>query len=172
MEEERLEQIIRDNNLLDNEQMEAARSEMRDAADRGENISLLEAAVKKGLLTQDQADEVNREADFEVSTSETQDISEALPSEQEPEPSGEEADQEPAQPAEENTGEEKTAAADSDQAETTEASIAGEEVPQQVEQAQTEAATQEEKTKPPYTAIAIGLLILIALIILGAIFNR
>lgn len=170
MEEERLEQIIRDNNLLDNEQMEAARSEMRDAADRGENISLLEAAVKKGLLTQDQADEVNREADFEVSTSETQDISEALPSEQEPEPSGEEADQEPAQAAEETDGEEKTA--DSDQAETTEASIAGEEVPQQVEQAQTEAATQEEKTKPPYTAIAIGLLILIALIILGAIFNR
>ena len=169
MEEERLEQIIRDNNLLDNEQMEAARSEMRDAADRGENISLLEAAVKKGLLTQDQADEVNREADFEVSTSETQDISEALPSEQEPEPSGEEADQEPAQAAEETDGEEKTA--DSDQAETTEASIAGEEAPQE-EQAQTEAAAQAEKTKPPYTAIAIGLLILIALIILGAIFNR
>ena len=171
MEEERLEQIIRDNNLLDNEQMEAARSEMRDAADRGENISLLEAAVKKGLLTQDQADEVNREADFEVSTSETQDISEALPSEQEPEPSGEEADQEPAQPAEENTGEEKTAAAEADQVETTEASIAGEEAPQE-EQAQTEAAARAEKTKPPYTAIAIGLLILIALIILGAIFNR
>jgi|GEM_PF-2713275 len=170
MEEQRLEQIIRDNNLLDNEQMEAARSEMRDAADRGEDISLLDAAVKKGLLTQDQADEVNREADLEVSTSETQDISEALPSEQEPEPSGEEADQEPVQAAEETDGEEKTA--DSDQAETTEASIAGEEVPQQVEQAQTEAATQEEKTKPPYTAIAVGLLILIALIILGVIFNR
>jgi len=169
MEEERLEQIIRDNNLLDNEQMEAARSEMRDAADRGEDISLLDAAVKKGLLTQDQADEVNREADLEVSTSETQDISEALPSEQEAEPSGEEADQEPAQAAEETDGEEKTA--DSDQAETTEASIAGEEAPQE-EQAQTEAAARAEKTKPPYTAIAIGLLILIALIILGAIFNR
>jgi len=163
MDDERFEQVLRGKEMLSDKQIEAVKEEVRKAADRGEELSFLDAAVRMCLLTDEQAAQACREADREVSTSETQDISEAIAAEEEP-PAGHEAEQ----PAGREEGEAPEAGsgetAEADQAETTKASVASSE--------QGEARPAAEAGKPPYAAIAIGILVLVALVILAAILNR
>ena len=77
--DERIEQLARQKGFLNDEQVESVRQEIRDAADRGEQLSFLDAATRTNVLYTYQAEQLREEAEKEVSSAETQDISEAIP---------------------------------------------------------------------------------------------
>ena len=143
-------QIARDRQLLSDQQIEAALEEIRNAADAGEEIAFLDAAVRRNLLSPEQARQLREEADKAISTAETEEIQPALPADSEidtaphePEPPSEVAAGQPAAPA---TGEQPAA--------TSAGGVAG------------------AQQKPLQIAMLVGLAVLIILTILAAILNR
>jgi len=72
--DEKILQVIQRRNLLSSEQIEAVNQEIRHAAEHGEELTFLQAALRKALLYDSQAQEVQQEAEREVSTSETEEI--------------------------------------------------------------------------------------------------
>ena len=79
MDDETIEQAVRQEGQLTEEQIEAVREAIREAAEQGEELLFLEAAVRKELLTEEPAATIRKEAELQVSTSETEDISEVMP---------------------------------------------------------------------------------------------
>jgi len=151
--DERIEQIVRDKALLTSEQIEQVREAIRQAAERGTELSFLAAAKEKGLLGDAQAEDVRQEAEREISTSETQAVTDeaGVPSPD-------------------------AAASDADKEATREvpAGPEGEAKPADAAAAAPEAAAQPQaaRQKPPLSTIVIGIVVLIALTILVAILNR
>ena len=198
--DEKIEQVARRKGLLTVEQIESVNQAIREAEGRGEKLSFLEAAVQKHFLYTFQADQLREEAEKEIATSETEDISEAIPGQASSDtaecaPPGAETPAAagaaapaaaegasttsdaagataPEQPAATVPAPEATAGEPAGiEAKPAEGAPAGQALAEQTPgQPADEALTARQK--PPYTAIAIGVAVLVILTILVGIFNR
>ncbi|HUT56401.1 MAG TPA: hypothetical protein VNA25_00845 [Phycisphaerae bacterium] len=79
VDDDRIEQLAKQKNFLNDELIEQVRQEIRNAADNGEQLSFIDAALRRHLLNDYQASLLKQQADREVSGLETEDISAALP---------------------------------------------------------------------------------------------
>ena len=79
IDDDRIEQLAKQKNFLNDELIEQVRQEIRNAADNGEQLSFIDAALRRHLLNDYQASLLKQQADREVSGLETEDISAALP---------------------------------------------------------------------------------------------
>jgi len=170
MDDEKIEQVVREKELLTEDQIETVRDALRRAAEDEQELSFLDAAVQEGLLSGGEAEDIRKEVEQEISTCETEDISGAIPAE----PGGPRLDEQPAA-AEALAG---RPAAEEEQLREAVKPETGEELGESEvptdrhEVPDTEEQPAAKTHKPPYASIAIGTLILIALIVLVAIFNR
>jgi hypothetical protein len=159
MDDESIEQAVRQGGLLTEEQIEQVREAVGRAADQDEDLSFLDAAVREKVLTEYQAEDIRKQAEREISTSETEDISEAIPAglpEAEEAPPTSEAD------AADETGE----------PESDEDAAATQELPEPADAPETEGEALAAADKLSPLPIVIGIAALIILIILVAILNR
>ena len=158
MDDEKIEQVTRQKGLLTEDQIEMVREAIREAAEQGEELSFFDAAVRLDLLTDLEAEEALKEAELEISTCETEDISGAIAGE----PSA----------ADEGDGNGQDEQAVASAAE----SDAGDEIPESEAVTDRHEVPEEQAVpavqKPPYAAIAVGMVILIIFVILAAVFNR
>jgi len=158
MDDERIEQVARQRGLLTEDQIEKVRQAVREAADQGEELSFLDAALRLDLLSRDEAEEVLKEAELEISTCETEEISRAIA----PQPSA--ADEE------DESGQHQQAVESA-----SEAGMDGEDAESETitdRQEAPEVQSMPQAQRPPYAAIAVGVAILIIFVILAAVFNR
>ena len=193
VDDDRIEQLAKQKNFLNDELIEQVRQEIRNAADRGEQLSFIDAALRTHLLNDFQANHLKQQADREVSGLETEDISAALP----PGITADRAEpgQEPGQalpegePAAEGAGDKDASTEPPGEVSPSKAATEGEaaaegastddtatsaETPAEIESAPQE-QTPAEPAQPQAslrTAVFIGFAVLVVIAIIVAILNR
>jgi len=188
VDDETIEQKIREKNLLTDDQIESVHQAIRDAAAADEELSFIDAAVRLNLMSAEAAAGVQAEADREISSAETGEISGELAGsgtqeEQAGEP-GTSADSEQDTEGHPVEGE-QAAAGEQAEAESAEVPSSHEQASgeQDVKTENAEAASESggtisvEESKPakqtvPLVPLILGAAVLIALIVIVAVLNQ
>jgi len=193
VDDDRIEQLAKQKSFLNDELIEQVRQEIRNAADRGEQLSFIDAALRAHLLNDFQANLLKQQADREVSGLETEDISAALPpgiaaerAEEEGEPGAALPEGEPAaQPvageeaSKESSGvvlpgEALAEGAPAAEGESVDDTATSAETPAEIELTAQDQKPAEpaQPQASPRTAVIIGCVLLVIITVIVAILNR